>query len=181
MLSVKAIPSWRRLAIAGVSCALAGLLFHGQIAIALITRGDDFLTRGDISSARYYYFRAMRFDHNLGPAVDRFVFFSIEQRTPKRLREAIIVASAFLSDHPHDAALLADRALCYQLIKRYNLAAADFAAAASASRSAKYYTFAGWATYRLGERERARHFWKTALSIDGQYSPAVGALRKTVR
>ncbi|GAC1388859.1 MAG: hypothetical protein NVSMB31_03770 [Vulcanimicrobiaceae bacterium] len=181
MLSIKPIPPGRRFAIATLASLLAALLLHSQIAIALVTRGDEFLARGDVGSARRYYLRAMSFDHNVSTTVDRFAFSSLEQRTPASLREGALVASSYLLSNPHDASILADRALCYQILRKYNLAAADFKAAASASRSARYYTFAGWASYRMGNRVSARQLWKKALTIDRLYSPAIGALRKTVQ
>lgn len=176
---MKSLPTWRRCALAVVACLLSALVFRAQIALALVTRGDDFLTRGDVSRARQYYLRAVWLDDDLTPAVDRFAFFGAEQRTSSSLRESASVATRYLIRHPDDGLVLADRALCFELLKEYGPAARDFGAAAAQMRSAKYFTFAGWARYRLGDRKGARTLWGSALHLDASYSPALGALRRT--
>lgn len=147
--------------------------------MALVTRGDEFLVRGDVHAARRYYLRAMRLDPNSEVAVDRFVFFGIQERSVKALNDSAAVATSYLLVHPQDGFIRADRALCFQILKRYEAAASDFAVAARSLHSAKYYTFAGWARYRAGDPLKARRLWNSALSIQRSYGPAVGALKKT--
>jgi hypothetical protein len=121
----------------------------------------------------------MRLDPNSEVAVDRFVFFGIQERSAEVLNESAAVASSYIATHPEDGLVRVDRALCFEILKRHGAAATDFAIAASRLHSAKYYTFAGWARYRAGDRREARMLWNSALSIQRAYRPALRALQKT--
>lgn len=120
----------RRLAIVLTSLALSALLFHRQVATALVTRGDEFLQRGRVERANLYYSRALTFDTRSSIAADRSAFAGILLRTPHALDAAERAASLGLAAHPDDADLLMDRGLCYQLERRYAEAALDFGHAA---------------------------------------------------
>ena len=168
----------RRFSIALCAVAISALCFRPQVANALVTRGDEFLARGDAQSARTYYQRAMLLDANSAAAVDRFVFAAVMAHVDNLLPVAVAAASAFLSRHSADATVLEDRALCLQRARRFSAAAADFAAAARISGSARDSTFAGWAELRAGNRARARQRFEEALSQRRDYAPAKAALRK---
>ncbi len=178
MPSVTTISPMRRFLLAGIACALAALLFRAELASALVARGDDYAARGNASGALKYYGRAIWIDRDLAAGVDRYTFFSFQQKTSGALRSAVVVASAYLKRHPDDGAIRADRGLCFQILKQYSAASRDFTAAANQLHSAQYYTFAGWARYRIGNRLAARRLWNLALKVNPSYSPAVGALRK---
>ncbi|MGZ3499201.1 MAG: tetratricopeptide repeat protein [Vulcanimicrobiaceae bacterium] len=167
----------RRFVLAAISLMLAAMLFHKQLAEALVSRGDDFLYRGDAVTARTYYARALDVDHTSQSAADRFVFFSLQQRTVRSLELGVVVATQYLERVPRDATILEDRALCYQLQKRFRLAEMDFERAAQLTKDARYYTFAGWAAKRDGKNAAAIRLWVAALRVDPHFWPARRALR----
>ena len=94
---VNAIPVCRRLVIAVTSSLIAAVLFHGQVAMALVTRGDDFW------HAAMFPWRGIlptrRADgSNSQTAVDRYVFFGMQQRSKGGLmNDSIQVATAYSS------------------------------------------------------------------------------------
>ena len=178
MPGVTKLPAGRRIVVALVAVMIAALLFRPQIASALVSRGDEFLARGNAGAARVYYRRAMLVDGESPTAVDRFVFFGTMSRERAVLQQAIAAASAYLSAHAADAVLLEDRALCYQRTGRFEEAASDFEAAARVTGSGRDFTFAGWAAFRSGHSARARRLWLEALRRSPAYGPAMSALRK---
>lgn len=178
MSGIKPLPVWRRISIALLSLAIAVPLFHVEVAAALVTRGDEFLSRGDLASARRYYGRALVLDRNSQDAADRFVFFSSSALDKRVLLGAVRAATNYLTGHPANAQLLADRALCFERLKQYRLAARDFSSAARVSGSARDFTFAGWAALRAGQRGDALRFWRYALARDARFGPARLALQR---
>ncbi|GAC1503138.1 MAG: hypothetical protein NVS1B14_08360 [Vulcanimicrobiaceae bacterium] len=168
-----------RLRIAALTGLLALGLFHRTMALALVARGDEFLARGEIARARSPYARALLFAPSLSVAMDRYVFYAIEEGSRDALRGAASAASDYLRTYGWDAKLLQDRALCYQALKDYRRASFDFTAVARIQRSAQSFTFAGWAHYRAGHVARARLLWRAALHVNAAYGPARAALRRT--
>ena len=166
----------RRLMIALVVALFSAILFRGQVATALVTRGDEFLYRGEITQARAHYLRALLFDPHFLAAADRYIFFSLQEKTTENLTDAIQVADASLRFAPRDADLLYDRGLCLRYMHRYGLAAKDFAAAASLRRNPRLYHLAAWAALRAHDPRQARAWWRRALAIDHSFSPARNAL-----
>jgi tetratricopeptide (TPR) repeat protein len=171
----------RRFAIAFVALALCAILFHNQIAEALVLRGDDYLYRGDTVSALERYNRALHIAPSSQVAADRFVFVSLQRNTRTSLRTAVQVATHYLSARPHDSVLLTDRALCYLHEKRYARAELDFERAARASETPDAYVFAGWAAEHMGRKNAARVLWEKALSVRRNYRPALIALAEHAR
>jgi tetratricopeptide (TPR) repeat protein len=180
MLNPAPISLNRRCAIALTSLVLSGVLFHGQVATALVTRGDEFLQRGRVEQATRYYARALLFDERSAIAADRFAFAGILLRTPQSLETAIAAASQGLAASRDDIDLLTDRALCYQLERRYREAYHDFARAAVLRRDARLYHFAGWAALRAGDARAARMLWRAALAADASFTPARSALARAL-
>jgi tetratricopeptide (TPR) repeat protein len=135
---MKSFTRIRRFAVALTGIAIATGVFRSQVAEALVVRGDDFMYRGNRLSALKHYARAVEIDSDLSVAVDRYVFVSMEQHTAAALRSAISTANAFLSRHPTDATVRADRALCYLTLRQYAAAMQDFEIAAHFSRSSQY-------------------------------------------
>jgi tetratricopeptide (TPR) repeat protein len=166
----------RRIGVAIVALSLAACIFRAQIADALVVRGDDFMYRSDAGGAMNRYERALAIDPSDEAAVDRIVFLAMQMRTRESLHRGIAVADAYLHFHRNDGGILADRALCYLILRRYRQALNDFARAATLQRDPRYFVFAGWAAQHAGESKRARTLWGKALTIDPHYVPARTAL-----
>lgn len=171
----------RRFAIALLAVIGAGVLLKGQVAQALVVRGDDYLYRGDRPAALERYRRAMIFAPGLSVAADRYVFVTMLQHTAPSLNAAIGAATEYLRAHPRDARLLSDRGLCYLHLHWYALAERDFERAARQTHSPSDYVFAGWAAHRAGLRRTARMLWKRALRARPGYRPALIALSEQAR
>ena len=135
---MKGVTRIRRFAVALTGLAIASGVFRSQVAQALVVRGDDFMYRGNRQSALKHYARAVVMDPDLSVAVDRYVFVSMEAHTAAAVRSGILTANAFLSRHPTDATVHADRALCYLTLRRYAAAMQDFEIAAHFSGSSQY-------------------------------------------
>lgn len=125
-----------------LSIVIASLLLRTQIADALVLRGDEFLVRNDLTRARTHYWRALWIDGASSAAVDRTIYVAVLLRNPAELNHAIALASAFLRRFPGDAAIRADRGLCYLLVRRYSLAAEDYSRAAHETRDPQIRMFA---------------------------------------
>jgi tetratricopeptide (TPR) repeat protein len=179
-MTKRIIPLWRRYALACVAVALGALLFHGHIADALITRGDDRLLAGDTRGAERFYQRALVIDRGSIVAADRLAFALVMQHTKKDERSAIAIATAALSLHESDV-LLADRALAEQLLRRWADAARDFARAGAIAKDARYESFAGRLSLKAGNADAARKHFVLALRDDPGFAPARAALERMRR
>jgi len=175
-----AIPLWRRYALAGAALMLAALLFHGQIASALVTRGDDRLRTGDVRGAERFYRRALFIDRSSLTAADRLAFALVMRHDVHDEQLAIGVATASLALRESDA-LLADRALAEQLLHRWPDAERDFARAGSIARDARYESFAGRLAFKAGDARAAREHFARALRDDPHFLPARAALERIPR
>lgn len=171
----------RRLGVAAFSLLLATLLFHAQLADALVVRGDDFLIQHRYGSASDRYSRALWFDAGSRSAADRFMFVASQERSLEKLRKAIDVADSYLANRPGDPVILFDRALCFLILKRYRLALADFERTGYLTRDPQTFVFAGWAARRAGRRAQAIGLWQTALRLRAHYRPAIAALAQSRR
>ena len=167
---------WRRVAIAAVALCLAAVLFHAQLAAALITRGDDALRRGDRVTAIAFYRRALLFDARSTVAADRLAFYLDLRRTADDARAAVDIATDALAVHTMDAALLADRGLAEQFLRRFPAAQNDFERAAQSGNDPRYDHFAARIALDRGRPNEARRLFKRALSRDRSFDPARVAL-----
>lgn len=175
------IPLRRRFALALVALVVSGLLFHAQVADALVTRGDSFMQAGRPARAARYYQRAVWWDPSSALAADRFAFVSFQLRSPAALAAGIAIASDALLRAPGNWQLLLDRALCFQAAGRLREARADFAQAAELRRDPQLLHFAGWAAFRSGDVSAAGRYWRAALRIDPTFAPASLALHRVMR
>ena len=132
------IPPVRRFAVSLAAVVLAALLLHGQVATALVTRGDDLLRAGDIDGAIRAYERATRLDAVSPAAYDRLAFYLLLRRHDGDTMRAWRIADAALARRPGDPALLADRGFASLRLHRYERAARDFAAAGVLGHDARY-------------------------------------------
>ncbi len=173
-----AIPLGRRIAIAAIALMVAGGLFRGQLATAVITRGDDALRSGDRTAAVRYYSRALLLDPHSSRAADRLAFYLDMRHRPGDAQASIDVATTALAQVPDDASLLADRGLAEGHLGCWRAAERDFGAAGASGRDARYDHLAGRVALRLGDVDGARRFFKTALLHDPAFRPARAALAK---
>jgi tetratricopeptide (TPR) repeat protein len=168
----------RRFAAAALSLIAAAALFRAQVADALVVRGDDLLYQNRRDAALAHYARALALDPNSATAADRYVFVQMERHTRSAAADAISAANRYVSAHPADAEILADRAMCYLRAGRYQAARADFASAGALAKQPRFYVFAGWAAIRAHDNAAARRLWHAALALDARYGPALEALRR---
>ena len=171
----------RRFAVALLGIAVSIILFHTQLAGALIVRGDEMLVRNSYDGASNRYRRALWLDSSSSIAADRFIFVSLQRRTPQALRSAVGVASAYLAKRHDDPTVLFDRGMCQLLLKRYRAALLDFDRAARLTRDPQEYAFAGWAAKRSGKLSQAVKLWNAALRLRPGYRPAMAALAEFKR
>jgi tetratricopeptide (TPR) repeat protein len=172
------IPLHRRVALAAAALLLAGGLFRGQLASALITRGDDGARNGDPAAAARYYSRALALDPRSSGAADRLAFALTTGRRADDARTAIAVTTAALERTPNNVPLLADRGLAEQRLGRWESAERDFALAGACGRDARYDHLAGRIALRLHDRVHARRYFALALVHDPGFNPARAALER---
>lgn len=140
------IGSSRRCVLAAVSVTLAFGLLRPYVADMMCARGDEFLRSGDPRTAQVYYRRAIVVDPTREPAVERFIFASLEIRSTQSLANGTNVADAFLTRHPEDAAVRVDRALILWA-ERSPRAAKELAAIDSSLHDARFTRLAAIASH----------------------------------
>lgn len=169
---MRALSRGRRIAVALLSLSCAGVLFRGNVATALVSRGDDLLAAGDLNGASRVYGRAFRLDTANADAADRLAFALLLRRAPGDAARADAVAAAGLTAAPHDARLLADRGFAAQRLRRWRSAEAAFLAAALIGRDARYAHLAAQMARRCADRAAERRHLRAALALDYRYAPA---------
>jgi tetratricopeptide (TPR) repeat protein len=168
----------RRVALALASLAIAAVLFRGNLASALVTRGDDLLRAGDVPGAVRAYDRAELFESGFPVAADRLAFFLLVRRGNGDAARAYAVASEALRYAPEDSALLADRAFAAQRLARWRDAERDFLRAARLARDPRYAHLAARDAARAHDGRGARNALHLAVTIDPGYAPARALLRE---
>lgn len=177
-MNITDIPRVRRFAIAFVSTLIATVLFHTQIASALVTRGDDFLHASDLPRADRYYERALHLDPHSSVAIERYVFVSLMTHTPTALKDGIARASTFIEKNPDsNEPVRLTRGLCESALKQYLPAFEDFKLAAKTSKDFRISHLAGEMAIRLGRKDEARYFFKNALVLNPSFAPSIQDLK----
>jgi tetratricopeptide (TPR) repeat protein len=171
-------PRVRRLACAAVALSIAAGLFHADVALAVVTRGDDALRLGETVSAIRFYRRALWLDPGSTIAADRLAFSLALRHDQQDAREAVDAATSVLRRTPAGA-LFADRALAEVELRRWQDAEGDFARAARLDHDPRYDHFAARMALRTGRRRQARDHELEALTMDGHFSPAQHFLRES--
>ena len=175
---MNAIPLVRRFAAVFVAVVLAAMVFHAQIAIALVTRGDDLLQGGNAARAEAFYDRALRFDATSDVAAERVAFVTVLEKRPSMFPHALSVAAVALEAHPSDLKLRNDRGLIYKFMQRYGDAYGDFARLATMTNDPHYYEFAAQMAKRAGRLEDAQRMFARVIALDPSFAVARRELKR---
>jgi tetratricopeptide (TPR) repeat protein len=170
------LSTYRRLELALAGIAISAFVLHGQLADALVVRGDECLYRAHPELALRYYRRAIRIDSGDGVAIDRLLFVAMTLHDRATLRDGIRSASRYLLSRPYDSAVRFDRAMAYRATGDQEKALGDFADVGRRTRDARALAFAGFAAQTVGQFSRARHFWRLALALAPGFPAAAHAL-----
>ena len=168
----------RRVFLAFGAIAIAASILRPQISLALVMRGDDLQFQGTPARAILMYRRAVGWDPNDRTAVDRLCFNETITHNRDFVVDAIVVASGYLKRQPNDAEILFDRALSFEMLRRYKSAVHDFVLSGRLRRDSRTLTFAGFAARRAGERARAHALFAEAMRYDPRYTPAKNGFDK---
>lgn len=170
----------RRIGVALVALVCSSVLFRGNVAAALVTRGDELAAGGDVDGALRIYGRALRIDPSAA-AADRLAFTLLLRRRPGDAARAYAVAVDAVRSAPRDPALLADRGFAAQRLHRWRDAEEAFLAAAQVARDPRFAHLAAQTAARDGARVRERAHLMTALALDPHYAPARVLLERLAR
>ena len=155
----------RRIALATVAVAVSGVLLRGQMADALVVRGDEFLYRSDSRAALRYYRRALRFDATNAVALDRLLFVATILRDRVGMRDGVQRAAAYLERRPDDDAIRMDRAMAWRALGKSAFAWIDFGVVGYRTRDARALALAGFAARDAAREVAARRLWRAALTL----------------
>jgi tetratricopeptide (TPR) repeat protein len=167
----------RRLLVAGVALGMAYTLFHGQLAAAVVTRGDDALRAGDVDAAIRLYSRAAGLDPRSTVAVDRLACHLALRHERDGARAAVAIASRALDSGAVEPALFVDRAFAELQLRAWRDAERDFDRAGTLAHDPRYEHFAGRMALRSGNRTAAKRYARRALADDPNFAPARAMLR----
>jgi tetratricopeptide (TPR) repeat protein len=167
----------RRLLLAGTALGTAFVLFHGQLAAAVVTRGDDALRGGDVDTAIRLYDRAVGLDPHSTVAADRLAFHLALRHDRTNARAAVAIATRALSANAAEPALYVDRAFAELQLRAWRDAEHDFDRAGALAHDPRYEHFAGRMALRSGDRNAAIRYARRALADDPAFAPARALLR----
>jgi tetratricopeptide (TPR) repeat protein len=156
----------RRCSIALFALAISTILLRNQIALALVYRGDDAMSRADVGGAAGYYRRALFLDPASSIAADRVSFASFLADDPSAMRAALSHLDEVIVSDPTDLDLRRDRALLEMRLKKFGAALEDFAVIGGRERDARALAFAGILGSRSRECGAAHRLFVRALELD---------------
>jgi tetratricopeptide (TPR) repeat protein len=168
----------RRFLLAALALGTAFVLFHGQLAGAVVTRGDDAMRGGDNGAAIRLYQRAVELDPASPVAADRLAFHLALQHDRAYARSAVAIATRALSAHAGEPALFVDRAFAELELHAWRNAERDFHRAGILAHDARYEHFAGRMALRSGDRSAAKRYLLRALADNPEFAPARALLRR---
>lgn len=160
-----------------IACVVTVLLAHRQLSAALVARGDALAYAGS-SRALDMYRRALIFDAANAVAVDRLAFRALLSHDPRRMREAVRMTSNVLRSRAGAWELRMDRALCLQMLGRYDAALSDFEATGQSQRDPQALLFAAIDARKLHRTMQAHRLLVAALVADAHFEPARRALAR---
>lgn len=155
----------RRIALAAAAVAISGVLLRGQMADALVVRGDEFLYRSDSRAALRYYRRALQFDATNAVALDRLLFVATTLRDRAGMRDGVERAATYLEGRPDDDAIRMDRAMAWRALGKSSFAWIDFGVVGYRTRDARALALAGFAAHDAAREIAARRLWRAALTL----------------
>jgi tetratricopeptide (TPR) repeat protein len=161
-----------RLLVVMSAVVVAGVILRVPLSSALVIRGDDYITRGDMQHAEIMYDRAITLDSENENAVDREAFRAILTHNKPNIAHAIRLTTRYLQDNPRNVTVLMDRALAFQLLRQYSRATRDFAAAGELSKDGRALTFAALDALHDGKLAAARSLLKRAIRVDPRFGLA---------
>jgi hypothetical protein len=132
---VRPIPFLRRVLIAIAVVVFSGLIGHDYVGVGLVNRGDELLRAGEGREAGVMYARAMFMAPAWDVPVDRFANTACTDGDPHDLTIGVRLATTYLAKNPGSENVRWDRGICYQHLRRPDLAYEDFAYLARAARS----------------------------------------------
>ena len=156
----------RRLAVAAAALLLAAALLHGQVALALVYRGDDALARANLRGAATYYQRARLLDPQSTLVSDRLAFAAFLANDARAMRAALGWLDDAISRYPADTQARSDRVLLEMRLRERDRAAQDWAFIGARNRDARALAFAGILYRRAGQCGEARTLMVRALKFD---------------
>jgi Tfp pilus assembly protein PilF len=176
---VRAIPLVRRLALAFGTLALCGVLFHGQVADALVTRGDGVFQAGDVKAAVRFYRRALWFDAGSEVATERLTGIALLTNQTAFVASVVDAAARELALHPGDLRVRQNRAvLLLRKLHREDEAYAEFRIVARDSTNPAIVEFVARFAQRRGDLATARAAYERTLVLDPQRASARFALAR---
>jgi hypothetical protein len=158
------IPFARRVLLAIAVVVTAGSVFHDYVGIGLVNRGDELLRAGEGRAAGVMYARAMWMAPSWDVPVDRFANTACTDGDPHDLAIGVRLATTYLAKHPESESVRWDRAICFQHLRRSDLAYHDFAYLARAARTShvpnewRYADIAANLARRTGHTDTVREF-----------------------
>lgn len=167
---------FRRIALATIAVAVSGMLLRGQMADALVVRGDEFLYRSYPSAALRYYRRALQFDPSNAVALDRLLFVATLVRDRASMLDAAGRSIRYLEGRADDDVIRLDLAMTRRRLGDEAAAFSDFAVVGYRTRDARALALGAFAAQSAAGDRVARRLFRAALVVNPKMPAALHAL-----